>query len=115
MIMKNKKIKMKKNEKAAIAELKKRVLEKFPSAEFTLFGSVARGRATPESDIDVIILVDKFSEKKAEDEIITIAFEIDLKYDVVLSVVVNSKSDWNSSLTKEMPFYREVSKYGVVL
>jgi len=103
------------NELKALRELKSRLLEKFSDAKIILYGSKARGDSTPESDIDVVILVDEFFIKGAEDEVITIAFEIDLKYDVVFSVVVNSKSDWNSSLTKEMPFYREVSKYGVAL
>jgi len=114
--MKNKKIKMKKNEKAAIAELKKRVLEKFPSAEFTLFGSVARGTSTPESDIDVLVIVKGEKQmSKIKNQIYNAAYKIELEHDVIFGIIVDSRDDWKKYENLEMPLCQEVWKYGVPL
>ncbi|GAH25140.1 unnamed protein product, partial [marine sediment metagenome] len=48
---------LKRNEKKALLELKKRLLERFPDAEIILYGSKARGDFDEESDIDVLIIL----------------------------------------------------------
>ena len=49
---------LKTNEKTALLELKKRLLERFHDMEIIIFGSKARGGYDKESDIDLLILVD---------------------------------------------------------
>ena len=39
-----------------LKELRKDLLEQFGIEEITVFGSVARGDCTPESDVDIVIL-----------------------------------------------------------
>jgi len=51
---------------AAIAEMVRRIVEKFHPEKIILFGSYARGDATPDSDVDllVVMLVDGSPIKK---------------------------------------------------
>ena len=109
------KIKLKENEKEAIADLKREVLKKFPSAEFTLFGSAATGKATSESDIDLLILVDSPVDSKIEDEIFHISYTMELKYDVTFGEIVESKADWEKCESLEMPLCQEIWKHGIPL
>ena len=110
----NKKIKLKENEKEAITELKKEVLKKFPSAKFMLFGSAATGKATSESDIDILILIDEINSRN-EEEIIHIGFKLELKCDVIFGFIINSRQEWKKYEKLEMPLCQEVWKYGIPL
>ena len=112
--MKDRKLKIGKKEKAAIEELKREVLRKFPSAKFTLFGSVTKGCATDESDVDVLVLLDKI-DKNAKERIRRISYEIELKKDVALGLIVESRADWEKCESLEMPLCQEVWKYGIPL
>jgi predicted nucleotidyltransferase len=50
---------LKENEKQAIVTLKEIILKQYSNSEIILFGSKARGDDSDESDIDVLILIDK--------------------------------------------------------
>ncbi|MGB9683048.1 MAG: nucleotidyltransferase domain-containing protein [bacterium] len=108
-------LKLKDFEKRALEELKQKIKEKFPDAEIILYGSKVRGDFDEESDIDLLILVDGQVNSKVEEEISKIAYEIELKYDVVFGKVVENKNFWNSKLAKAMPFHQNVDKEGVSL
>jgi len=62
-----------------------------------LYGSWARGRATKESDIDiVIVLKGKVIPGKEIDRMIDIITEINLKYGVLISVYPVSNKDFDN-------------------
>lgn len=103
-----------KNEQDALLELKKHLLDKYILVEIKLFGSKARGDADRESDIDVLIVL-KEANSTVEDEIFDICFEIDLKYDVVLSAVIYSEAEFNGKLNRATPFYKSVEREGIPL
>lgn len=81
-----------------------------------LYGSYARNDYDDESDIDVMALVDM--DKSALSEyrrtVSNIANEIDLKYDVLLSIKLQDKSTFNK-YRDILPFYKNVVKEGVLL
>ncbi len=110
-----KKLKLKDYEKQALEKLKKKIREKFPSAEIILYGSKVRGDFDDESDIDLLILIDGEVNSKIEEEISKIAYEIELEYDVVFGKVIESKDFWNSKLAKAMPLHQNIDKEGVPL
>lgn len=81
-----------------------------------LYGSVARGTATVESDVDIMVLVDSTTEelKKYEDKLCDVSTEFALEYLKVFSIIdvcYEEFSEWKQVL----PFYRNVASEGVVL
>lgn len=81
-----------------------------------LYGSVARGTQTEESDIDIMVLVDGDDNvlRSFWDELSEVSTEMDLKYLEVFSIIDVSYqmyNDWKEVL----PFYKNVSEEGIVL
>lgn len=79
-----------------------------------LYGSVARGSASTESDIDIALLLDGKMSKETEDKISDLIVDLNLKYDKVFSVVDidNARFEqWRNTLL----FYQNVAQEGIVL
>lgn len=79
-----------------------------------LYGSVARGTFTKESDVDVALLMHGGLDQKTEDALSEIIVDMNLKYDRVFSVIdidFEKFQKWE----QVMSFYRNVSREGVVL
>ena len=79
-----------------------------------LYGSVARGTATDESDIDIAILVTDELTFEQSDSLSDFIVDMNLKYDKVFSVIDISAEKfekWKSVL----PFYKNVEAEGVSL
>ena len=102
------------NEKAALRELKEHLARDFGLVEMRLFGSRARGEGDVESDLDVLAVLER-TDWETEKRIYDIAFDLDLKHDVVLSMIIYSRTDFDSPLNKACGFYREVQRDGVLL
>lgn len=79
-----------------------------------LFGSVARGTATPESDIDILVLVQR-EDRATREAIIGTAVEINLKHDVVVSPVIMSAERYSAPLFRETYFYKSLQEEGIPL
>lgn len=79
-----------------------------------MFGSVARGTATPESDIDILVLV-KREDSAVRKAIIEAAVEINLKHDVVVSPVIMSAERYSAPLFQETHFYKCLQQEGIPL
>lgn len=109
------KLTLKENEKKALHELRRRLLQRFPDSEIILYGSKARGDYDTESDIDLLILVESTVTSKLEEEITHITYDIELKYDVVFGKIVENKDFWNSPLAHAMPLHRNIDREGVLL
>lgn len=106
--------------KSKDAEALKDFLRKLRSAlgnklmEIKLFGSKATGRDTPESDIDVLVVVSEAS-VEIEDQVLDIAFEVNLKHEVYISPRVVDHAILDDPVWKITPFLQTVSKEGVPL
>jgi uncharacterized protein len=95
----------------ALAEFVKRLRHDLPSnvVEVRLFGSEARGDATPESDIDVLVVVQPDGDRVAlEDRVIDIAFDVNLEFSVYVSPRVITPGILNHPVWRETPFIRNV-------
>jgi uncharacterized protein len=79
-----------------------------------LFGSKATGRDTPESDIDVLVLVDEAS-VALEDEVLRIAFDINLAHDVYISPRVVGKATIEDPVWANTMFIRAAVRNGIPL
>ena len=81
-----------------------------------LYGSVARGTATEESDIDIMVLVDGTAQelRTFEDQLSDVSADISIKYFKVFSIMDISYQEYMRWVNTS-PFYRNVSKEGVIL
>ena len=81
-----------------------------------LYGSVARGTATEESDIDIMVLVDGTAQelRTFEDKLSDVSTDISIKYFRVFSIIDISYQEYMRWVNTS-PFYRNVSKEGVIL
>ena len=68
-----------------------------------LFGSKARGDADPESDIDLLVLVDVES-SEFRSQLWRIASDVSLEYDVVLSPRVFGQERWDETCRIRLRF-----------
>lgn len=78
-----------------------------------LYGSVARGTHTAESDIDIALIVKDYS-KDMHEQMTDFIVDLELEYNVVLSVLLidyDKFTEWGNI----MPFYKNVKKEGIVL
>ena len=103
------------NRKDIVMQIQMLMRRLFPSAEVILYGSEARNEARPDSDIDLLILVDgdKLTLKQ-EDAITTPLYELELQTGVTISPIVMLKKQW---VNRPMitPFYLNVMKEGIKL
>jgi predicted nucleotidyltransferase len=79
--------------------------------DIILFGSFVEGNQDEESDIDVMVLIDKDERQIHEHfkEVINIVSDIDLEYNVVLSPVLQCYAEYEEYRTV-LPFFKNVSK-----
>ena len=82
--------------------------------EIRLYGSVARGTYTPDSDIDILVVV-KQKTDKVWNIIHDIAFEVGFERDLLISVIVDSEEEQRYPLFQETLFYKNLQKEGIVL
>lgn len=103
-------------DRSSIIQRLKGILQKVaPDATTILYGSQARGDARPDSDIDLLILIDKEKVTTKDRQSITYPlYDIEIETGVIISPKVFSKQQWEKvfSIT---PFYHNVMKEGIVL
>ena len=95
--------------------IKKSVSASDPGATLILFGSYARGDNNDDSDIDLLILIDK--EKVTREDKIKITYplyDIFFATGVLISPMVYSRNFWQIE-HKVTPFYENVKREGIVL
>ncbi len=106
-----------KKEKEIFSTLKRQLQEKYRNAvkEIRVFGSRARGEQTPESDIDIMVLLDMPVDWRIKKEIHSLLAEIDLEYDVILSARIFSVDQWQSPLFRITPLFKSIEREGVLV
>ncbi len=101
--------------KDILKKIKKSITSIVPNADVILYGSYARGEEKEESDIDVLILLDKDNvtwgdEKKVSYPLYDIEFDIGK----IISPLILSKKDWKNRHVIT-PFYENITNEGIVL
>ncbi|MFQ5962909.1 MAG: nucleotidyltransferase family protein [Candidatus Scalinduaceae bacterium] len=78
-----------------------------------LYGSFARNEATEDSDIDILVMLEgRISPGKEIDRMIDIITDINLKYQVLISVYPISENDY---LNVKSPLLLNVRKEGITV
>ncbi len=97
-----------------LTQIKETVTQTEPGASVIVYGSYARGDNSEDSDIDLLVLVNKDTlTVNDKDRIIYPLYKLGIKTDTIISPMVYTKSAWaNHRIT---PFYENVNREGLLL
>lgn len=85
------------------------------TAKVILFGSRVRGDASIDSDWDFLVLTQRTDTDRLANEIRKIiSREVELKYDVAISLIVKNKTVWENDYAV-INIYQSIKEEGVVL
>lgn len=90
-------------------EFKSAVIRKYNVIEMKLFGSSARGDSIESSDIDIVVKLPKV-DRKIEEDLFNMAYDLELEYDCVIDVIVLSQNTTNYS-----PLYQNIEREGILI
>jgi predicted nucleotidyltransferase len=102
-------------EKEAIKEATGILKKRFPVRDVILFGSKVRGDSDKDSDIDLLLLTSQPLHWKERHAIVDALFEVEIKHDVVISIVVNTVYDWHEGICTVLPIHEEINREGVTI
>jgi uncharacterized protein len=98
-----------------LSRIKELISSKEPKADIILFGSRARKNFNPDSDWDILVLLDKDKISLADEQALRHPlYDIELDTGEVLSLLIYSKNEWNNKL-KVTPLYKNVKNEGIIL
>lgn len=103
------------SQQQALFELRQRLSGSFGIQAMHLFGSVVRGEADEESDIDLLIVTERPLKRTVRHQITDVVFEINLQYDTNFSTLVVDRASWEDGLFSVLPIRDEILKEGVAL
>lgn len=99
-----------------LAEVKEEVLKLFGDKlrQLILYGSYARDDQEPESDIDIMILVDENEDRlrNYRDKIVDIMTDLSLKYDTFISLARETHSRYYDYLDV-LPYFQNIYDEGI--
>lgn len=103
-------------ERQALAAFVDRIRQRFDGLILSalLFGSRARGEASADSDVDVLVVIDK-EDYRVRKEIRYLAAEVWLEYGLFLSTRVWSQSHWRKLQKMQTLLYRNIERDGIDL
>lgn len=93
-----------KEEKVLLERCRNLIKQVEENATVILYGSRARGDESPESDYDLLVLVDGPVTLRREDLMRRQIFDVELETGWVFTVNAYNHQDWESPLYRAMPF-----------
>lgn len=105
---------LRENERQALTELKEALSRRFGTVDIRLYGSAARGQSAIDSDLDVMVILEKRSpaDEAAIDDIV---FRINLGHACLISTVIYDRAEIEDGPMSESPLYKNVIREGVSL
>lgn len=102
-------LKLQPNERAALKDFLRQLREAYSNVmvQTLLFGSKARGDSTPDSDIDVLIIL-KDEDGAIRNQILTVASRISLNYNVLLNPIIVSEGRYQRQ--QGFTFYQNAAR-----
>lgn len=104
-----------KSERDALKEAVNKLKLKWPLGNFLLFGSKVRGTADEESDLDLLIILPCPVTEEIRRKIIHMIFDINLKFESNISVLIMSEDEWNNSPIALLPIHAVIEAEGIPL
>lgn len=103
------------SQRAALVETRRRLAEEFGVRDIVLFGSVARGQAEAESDLDLLVLVPQPFTRRWRHGITDAVFEINLEHGTNISTLAVEREAWENGFLSILPIRAEIARDGVPL
>ncbi len=103
------------NTLSLLTKIQKTIRSVAPNADVVLYGSRVRGEAHKDSDWDFLILTEESKNAKLEKTLRDNLYEIELDTDQILSSIIRTKKEWNSSKHSVLPLKRTIEQEGVLL
>lgn len=100
-------------QRQALAELREKLLGAYEIEAISLFGSIARGDADDESDIDLLLVTRIPLKRTSRHQITDIVFEVNLEYDTNFSTLVVDRASWESGIFSVLPMREEIIRDAV--
>lgn len=98
-----------------LQKVRDKVRETEPNAKVILYGSYARGEYNKDSDLDLLVLLDKDHTSRKEIKRIKYAlYDIEFETGVIVSPLVLSRHEWEAK-HRRTPFFENVTREGQVL
>ena len=101
-------------ERNVIEAFRRLLARKLQVDELVLFGSRARGDAAPDSDMDILVIIDKPTED-IEEYVSSCALEAGFEHGIVIVPVVYSKKEWESGPDRVSLLARAIEMEGIPL
>ena len=97
-----------------VKELKNILVESLGNSisDVVLFGSQLSGKATEDSDVDILIVLKNDYDLQMRRKINDLCYEIDLKYDTFLDTQIISQNELKNSLRGKHPIFSNALKEG---
>ena len=89
------------------------IRKNYPTACIVLYGSQARKQAGPESDIDLLVLLEEDVTAVKKRIIRDMLYDISLAEDSVISTIIRSHDTWNAPISKATLLYRIIQQEGI--
>jgi len=104
------------NQRAATEELVRRLYAKYPGRILStvLFGSVARGDFTSDSDIDVLVVTDE-ADGHFKWDLWGVGAEVSLEFDVIFNLHLYSRLEWELTHAQGRSMWRNIEREGIEL
>ncbi len=90
--------------------------EQFPGLveDIIIFGSKARGTATADSDLDLLVII-REGDWKQKQAVVQPGYLLSIETDVVPSFIVFTREEWDLRREEGAPFWQTVTRDGVVV
>jgi predicted nucleotidyltransferase len=99
----------------ALEAVRARIAAEFCVDRIVLFGSVVRGTADAESDVDLLIVLEDHPDYRVRNRIAGLIFDVNLDYDTNLSALVVDRRAWEEGLFSVLPIHAFIEREGISL
>ena len=104
------------DEKVWLDAYKCAIRERFPGLieDLIVFGSKARGTATEDSDLDMVVII-REGDWRVKQAVSDAGYALAIGTQVVPSLVVFTKDEWDLRMKEESPFWQTIYRDGVTV